>query len=551
MRSTFLPLCLIILLAVFLRFFDIDQNPKALYGDGVTLVYDAYSILKTGHDQKGQFLPLVFSLGAARPPGYVYATIPFVALFGPTQVSAMMVSLLSGIGVVILVFLLGKMFFSGNVGLLAAAAAAVNPWELSLSRGPFETHFALFLTLLGIYCFFKGLKNHYYFLIFGLAFALSMQTYPTYRLSVPLLSLWLLIWNRNYRLLLNLKKPILLFSLIIIVSSSALGLYLTFSRGIHDRFTNINIFINPELRNFISGRIQSDRLFDSLSPTISYKLHTPKIELVEIFAENYLSNFFPNFLFLHGDGSPRHNPAEMGQFFWTDAFLILLGIIYAQKHQRGILILLFGWMLIAPIATSLVEDPHALRNSLMLIPFLLLIGLGAQRLWESCKNRASLIIMKFLIILFAIQLLFFFDRFYFVAPQKNAEFWSYAAKKATLLAQKNQQKFDMVILSNDIDNMEFAYPFYAKIDPNLVIRQNQSPTKIGDYSFFQYGNIYIGSLPSGVLEKFLGNLSGSVLYVGSNKEQPFLENYQIIRGFDNQPELIIKSISQTADLDLK
>ena len=73
----------------------------------------------------------------------------------------------------------------------------------------------------------------------------------------------------------------------------------------------------------------------------------------------------------------------------------------------------------------------------------------------------------------------FADRFYFVAPKKDARFWSYPAKKAAILALKNRDKFDYVILSNDIDNMEFAYPTYARIEPKEVIAQNQNPQKIG------------------------------------------------------------------------
>src|SRR3989304_2298226 len=135
-----LLLLLILLIAAFLRFYQIDINPKALYGDSLTLVYDAYSIYKTGHDQKGQFLPLVFSLGGGRPAGYVYATVPFAALFGPTAFAARMVSVLSGIGIVLLLFSLGKKLFSVSAGLAIAAVAALNPWELSLSREAYETH---------------------------------------------------------------------------------------------------------------------------------------------------------------------------------------------------------------------------------------------------------------------------------------------------------------------------------------------------------------------------------------------------------------------------
>ncbi|MCR4305986.1 MAG: hypothetical protein NUV73_02805, partial [Candidatus Daviesbacteria bacterium] len=226
-----------------------------------------------------------------------------------------------------------------------------------------------------------------------------------------------------------------------------------------------------------------------------------------------------------------------------------LGIVYLFRSDKKLLALLAGWILISPTATSLVGGPHALRSSLLLPPLLILVGIGLWRLL-SFKRKPSLVILL-MGGLFLIQFILFIDRFYFVAPQKHARFWSYQAKEAVALALKNQAKFDYIILSNDIDNMEFAYPTYTKTDPNLVIKQNQNPAKIGEFKFFQYGNVYIGSLPNTRAMQFIRDLPGSALYIGSDKEQQFLENYKIIRGFDQLPDLVVTAKSTEPDLDLK
>ncbi len=506
-----------------------------MYGDSLTGVYDAYSIYKTGgYDQKGEFLPLVFSLGGGRPGGYIYATVPFAALLGPTALASAMVSVLSGIGIVFLLFLIGQKFFSEKAGLAIAAVAALNPWELSLSRGPFESHFALFLTLLGFYSFIKGLKNSCWFVLFGLSFLFASQTYSTYRLTIPLFTILLLAWVGHKEVLKHIKKPLFILSLIIITASTLLSVYLTLSRGKEDRFDIINIFKDLSLRSSISQKVKSERLLDSLHPNFSYKLHTPQLEMAAVLAENYFGNFFPDFLFLHGDGYVRHNPAETGELFWIDAILLIIGVIYLYKFKKRFLVLLGGWILLAPIPTSLVGEPHALRSSLLLPPLLILAGLG----FKYIKNTAVLTV---LVIIFLFQFVLFIDRFYFVAPKKQARFWSYPAQSASMLALENKEKFDYIILSNNIDNMEFAYPVYGKLDPNLVIKQNQSPAHIDEYSFFQYGNIYIGSLPSTRIMKFIRDLPGKVLYIGPEKEKPYLENYDIIRGFDNEIDLMVVS----------
>ena len=85
----------ILILGFIIRVYKINSLP--LYGDELTIVYDSYSILKTGMDQTGQFLPLTFKMGAGRPAGYVYGSIPFIAIFGPTVWGVRGLSLLSGL----------------------------------------------------------------------------------------------------------------------------------------------------------------------------------------------------------------------------------------------------------------------------------------------------------------------------------------------------------------------------------------------------------------------------------------------------------------------
>jgi len=80
-RKFILFLLGILLLGFTLRAYKVTQLP--LYGDELTMVYDSYSLLKTGKDQTGTHFPLTFKMGAGRPAGYVYFSIPFVAVFGP------------------------------------------------------------------------------------------------------------------------------------------------------------------------------------------------------------------------------------------------------------------------------------------------------------------------------------------------------------------------------------------------------------------------------------------------------------------------------------
>jgi hypothetical protein len=80
--KTKLVLIAILIVAAFLRLWKLSQVPVSLFGDEVDVGYQAYSILKTGRDYYGNFLPVHFhSLAEWRTPLYIYTAVPTVAIF--------------------------------------------------------------------------------------------------------------------------------------------------------------------------------------------------------------------------------------------------------------------------------------------------------------------------------------------------------------------------------------------------------------------------------------------------------------------------------------
>ena len=84
--TTILVVFLITFFGGFLRFYKITQNPPSLNGDELSFGYAAYSILKTGKDEYGVRLPLVFkSVGDYKNPVLGYLLILPVKIFGLTD----------------------------------------------------------------------------------------------------------------------------------------------------------------------------------------------------------------------------------------------------------------------------------------------------------------------------------------------------------------------------------------------------------------------------------------------------------------------------------
>ena len=85
-----------LLLGFYLRIHNVANMPNGLTWDEAALGYNAFSILKTGRDEFGKFLPIIFkSFGDYKPGLYVYLAVPSVAIFGLTEFATRLPSVLA------------------------------------------------------------------------------------------------------------------------------------------------------------------------------------------------------------------------------------------------------------------------------------------------------------------------------------------------------------------------------------------------------------------------------------------------------------------------
>ncbi len=530
--STKYLLILILVFGFFVRVVNISDNPPSMYGDELTMVYDIYSILKTGHDQTGELLPLTFSMGAGRPAGYIYFSLPFIALFGPSEIGVRMLSVISGVGIIYLMFLLGRKLFTDKVGLIAAFFTSISIWDISLSRGGFESHFALFLALLGTVAILYIKEKPWMGVLGVVSWGLAIHTYPTYKLILPIFGLVLFyyvgfkdIFKRS-----SIKPLTVSFILFLIFTGIAFS-QLVYNNS-ESRFYQINALSSEEVGSQIIQRINYYRNIGQGPQFINQIIYSKPQEYVALLIEGYLRNFSIEFLFLHGDGNPRHNMASGGELYIAQIPLLILGLWMLMGGEKKKTILVLGWLIIAPLATTLLLVPHALRNLFMLPPLILLSALGFRYLWD-LKNYYKYIIL----LLFLIQFSLFTYRLHFLAPFELNRFWSYPAKQAANFALDNKSKYDFIIVNTDIDNIEYALPAYGNVDPNIVINQNKNKTELRGLKFKKIDNIYIGSVPESDIKKIMEDLKGNVLYIGNPDKQILIKDLNVVVGIDKSPSI--------------
>jgi len=466
-RKSILILLGVLVVGFLLRVYKLTSLP--MYGDELTTVYDTYSILKTGKDSTGQTLPLTFKMGAGRPGGYIYASVPFVYLFGPTELGIRSLSVLSSLGIIVLMYFLGKKLLGQKIGLVASFLTSISIWDIYLARGGFEAHFALFLALLGITTFLYGK-----YIPWAIAWGFTIFTYPTFKLTLPLI-FFVLIWFNGIKNV--VKNKIFLVSLVILALFGGLAVRETFKGVSEQRFLNINIFSDASLKQQVIQLVNEERNDSTLPNYLKPIFYNKPLQYFRILLDNYTENLSTNFLYVRGDGNPRHNPGELGMLYLIELPLLLVGIFNLWKKEKKPLILLLSWILITPLATMFLNDAHGLRNALMLLPFIVITSYALSNL-----PKKFVLISVFLMI---VQMVFVLQRIYFLSPNKFAAFWSAEAKKVAVSALNSPDKNRTITLSTKkIDNIEYAYEAYAKVDPNLVISQYGKFPKV-------FGNVVI------------------------------------------------------------
>lgn len=482
-------LALIVLFGFWLRFQQLDH--LELFGDEIDVGYQAYSLLKTGHDYKGNFLPLYLqSMIEWRAPLLMYVTAPFLALFGLNEWGVRMPDVLFGtLSLIILYLLVNSLTKNKKLALFSTLILAISPWHLQYSRAAFEVVLMLFFILAGCLTFWWAEKKNSLplALLTGLLFALPLYAYNTANIFVPLLiaALFFLYPNRS-----KSKKLRIVLGLTFLVLVLPLVSQIFFGHAA-ERYGTLSVLTNSELID----KIHLFRNYPEINPSVERFFHNKPLTWTKKIAENYVSAFAPHFLVIHGDVTFRHSLHEIGQIFWWQIPFLLLGLYYLCRHwQKWEHRLWVIWLLIAPLPASLTIDGgyHATRLIFMVVPLTVITAYGITA-WptfsQQFKKRFSLI--KNLIIL-AILFLALFEflnhqHYYYQHYRYDSwRWWHCGYKEAFQALDQVDNDYQRVLIENTYEPALIRYLFWQGYDPRLIIPlDDRSQEKaIDDFSGF-------------------------------------------------------------------
>ncbi len=464
----------------FIFLYKLTSLPPCLNADEVTNAYDAYSILKTGKDQYGNFLPLRFaSFGDYKLPLLTYLAIPFIKIFDLNELAIRLVNLPFVFFYPIIIYFLIKEFFQKNIiALIGSFLISINLGLFLIARQAHEgylTTFFLTFTCLFFIKFIKTKKSlHFY--IFSFFILISLFGYHFSRL-----------WLGFYFLIiifLIIKKQINFKYLLIIILTSSLFLitdYLYKPTRINNLlfFKNIGFILKiEELKN------------EDQFPFIYNKFTIGANQILN----SYLQYLSPNFLVINGDANHRFGYPEMGPITITEYIFIFFGLYFLFKNKEKWRYFILGLLLFSPISGSLTWADNSITRTLFIfVPINIIVSYG---FYQIIKN-------KYLFILTVLSFFYFsfynWNFYFFHYPKRTTVIrsWQCGYKEMVDYVKNNYQKFDKFYITKKNGQPYIYLLFYLKYPPEKYqkVAKLSSPDEYGFNQVNEFDKFYFELYP--------------------------------------------------------
>ena len=493
----------IILVAVVLRFWQLGNVPVSPDWDEAALGYNAYSILHTGRDEYGKFLPVVLkSFGDYKPALYSYLVIPSIMAFNLTVFAVRFPSAVFGILTVIAVFFLVRELFNGykhrdELSLLSAFLLAISPWHIQFSRVAFESNVGLALNVFAALFFVLGLRKRLFLILSSVPGALAIYVYQSEKVFTPLLFLLLIavFYKDFFKIPKKYLLGFLISGLILVLPMVA---YITGDSNSLLRAKGTSIFAQQTdlLRHSIVNLEQDKRNNDVIGLLVDNR----RVVYLTAIIGGYLSHYDLNWLFIKGDIG-RHHAPQMGLLYLWELPFLLIGIyslIFGDFNKKTKL-LFFGWFLLAPIPASITTGvPHAVRTLNFLPTFQLFVAIGiigslifVSRIKYQILNVKVWKLFVIFYLLFAIFNFTYYLNQYFVQQNYfNSQDWQYGYQQAVkdVSSIKSQSK---VVVSNSgtMDQSYIFFLFYLKSNPKNYQENTIYDNDIRRFDNFEFRKI--------------------------------------------------------------
>ncbi len=450
-RKKFVTVVFIILIAAATRLLFLGQFPNGFTGDEAEQGYSAYSILKTGRDEWGQFIPIFpRGFGDYKPPLNTYLIVPSVAIFGLTVEGVRIPAAVTGVlSVGVVYFLTRELLKDEKVALWSAFFLAINPWHIQLSRTAWEGGIGILTFSLGLIFYLKsGFRN---LMLSSVFWGLTLYSYHSWRVFTVffILGLILLNWNKIT------SKSYLIAGLIFLIFSAPLSLNIN---SVLARSSDVGIFGSQQLSAYFSNKGVTP-----LPPLLDKIMDNKLGFTASQFFNNYLSYYSPGFYFT--DNRPDNTYLNFPYFpllypLELILWLVAIFVLIRQKIVNKNLIIL--WFVLASVPAALAAGSSSANRAPTLLPLISIISaLGINFITSKWKN-AEKIMLAVLFLSFTGFLYFYF----FKLPQKPVDNLRYGYDQIFKKVVESRNQYSQIVISKVFTEPQIFIAFYSKMDPS-------------------------------------------------------------------------------------
>src|SRR3989344_947276 len=460
-KNTRLLLWGIIFLAILIRFINLDRIPNGFIPEEVSTGWNAFSLLKTGRDEWGTRLPLVFrETGGFKLALNSYLIVPVMALFGVNEFSVRAPTAFAGVLAVWLTYELVKLLFKRDTHALSAALLlAISPWHIAMGRYGVDVNWGIPLFLGGLILFLKSEKKPAYLAGSGILFALTYYTYFNFVVFTFLFLAGILFYFRKRLWQPEFRRYVLIF----VVTQFLFMLPYVLQANLTIRYSQATSVEKIGLVNQIhEHREACGKMYPLIICRIFYnKPLTFGLTIVR----NYINHFSTTPYFLHGaEFGPSGMPKGWGFMYPFEFGLLLIGTYVMIRRQMLPLVLIL-WLFLYGLPSSLAAETHIWRMLTVLPLPQITAGVGLIALVKKFPHLVFKTILAGIILFSAFQFMLDYTSYF---PYVQAANSYYGFRETYAYLKTIESGYDHIVIAPTglgFDQLYIYYVFYMQSDP--------------------------------------------------------------------------------------
>ncbi len=437
MRYRIIAILLLSGYIAFTTFYGLSQTPAGFYVDEASFGLNAARILHTGTDEWGISYPVYFkAFKEYKNPIYTYSLVPVFSVFGVSIYTVRLTVAVWGAATVVMLFLLAyqltRRFWPSY---FVAAALAMMPWHVVLSRIGYEIMTFHFFIVAAITCWLRFIhtQRQRWSLLSAFMLALSFYSYTAGRLLAPIFFLaFLIIWRKQIRSL--LKTTLVMASTCGIAFLPLLWWVIQYPTSLSARFSQVSIW-NSEVS-----------LLYNIANVVG----------------NYFRQWSPLFLF-HGTDLRAtvvvFGPLLISSILWIPWALYAL---WQNRRMPFYQFLAFG-ILFFPFISAFTEPKNTVVRSAHGSLFIaILIGLGIIHFFEKSRGKTRLRQLAIICITLTIIESSFFTVDYFWRYNERSQEWFGGPVDDVMLDAVHSKGSEYIYVSSKVDRGKVMAFFFAQ-----------------------------------------------------------------------------------------